>query len=143
MTQKLLLIAHLAGRAIAIDSDQVDSVVDIGQVTPVPCAFRQVSGLAALRSRVVTVIDPRISLDLPTVDNVKSRAVITVIDGHHYAILVDALEDVAPFEVRPLGGGVSPDGGWRSVGCGLIDRDGEPILVVDLRALVPGLVAIA
>lgn len=141
--QKLFLIAHLAGRAVAIDSDQVESAVDIGQVTPVPCAYRGVSGLAALRSRVVTVIDPRVSLDLPAVEQTRSRAVITVIDGHHYAILVDALEDVAPFVMSPIGGGVVPEGGWRAAGCGLIDRDGEPILVLDLRALVPGLAAAA
>lgn len=143
MTQKLFLIAHLAGRAVAIDSDQVESVVDIGQVTPVPCAYREVTGLAALRSRVVTVIDPRVTLGLKAVKRSRSRAIITVIDGHHYALLVDALEDVAPFPVAPLGAGVAPEGGWRAAGCGLIDRDGEPVLVVDLRALVPGLAAAA
>lgn len=141
--QKLFLIAQLAGRAVAIDSDQVESVVDIGQVTPVPCAYREVIGLAALRSRVVTVIDPRVALNLPAAGRTRSRAVITVIDGHHYAIMVDALEDVAPFALNTLGGGVAPDGGWRAVGAGLVDRDGEPILVVDLRALVPGLAAAA
>lgn len=141
--QKLFLIAHIAGRAVAIDADQVESVVDIGQITPVPCTFRDVTGLAALRSRVVTVIDPRIGLGLPTVKRDRARAVITVIDGHHYAIMVDALEDVAPFDLAPIGGGLAPDGGWRLAGRGLIDRDGEPILVVDLHALVPGLVAVA
>lgn len=139
MNQKLFLIAHLAGRTVAIDSDQVDSVVDIGLVTPVPCAYREVTGLAALRSRVVTVIDPRITLGLPALARARSRAVITVIDGHHYALLVDALEDVAPFAMSPLGGGFASEGNWRAAGCGLIDRDGEPVLVVDLRALVPGL----
>lgn len=135
----LLLVAHLAGRAVAIDSAQVDSVVDIGQVTPVPCAYREVRGLAALRSRVVTVIDTQVALGLDSQPQASSRAVITVIDGHHYAIMVDALEDVALFDISPIGSGMVLEGGWRAAGCGVIDRDGEPTLVVDLRALVPGL----
>ncbi|MFX7918671.1 chemotaxis protein CheW, partial [Acinetobacter baumannii] len=81
----------------------------------------EVAGLAALRSRVVTVIDPRGSLGLPIVERAKQRAIITVIDGHHYAILVDGLEDVAPFPRLPLDGGVSLDKGWRGAGQALIE----------------------
>ncbi|MBY0583116.1 MAG: chemotaxis protein CheW [Sphingomonas sp.] len=137
--EKLFLIAQLADRTVAIDSDQVDSVVDINQITPVPCAFAEVRGLAALRSRVVTVIDTRIALGLPSSERPAQRAVITVIDGHHYAIMVDGLEDVAPFQMNPVGGGIVLEGGWRSAGCGFIDRQGEPVLVIELRALVPGI----
>jgi purine-binding chemotaxis protein CheW len=135
----LFLIAHIAGRAVAIDSAQVESVVDIGTIVPVPRATREVLGLAALRSRVVTVIDTRAALGLPSLDGVAGRAVITLVDGQHYAVLVDSLEDVAPFELAPLSAGFVLDGGWRETGCGIVERDGEPILAIDLRALLPGL----
>ncbi len=36
MTAQLFLIAHIAGRGVAIDSAQVELVVDIGDVTPMP-----------------------------------------------------------------------------------------------------------
>ena len=49
---QLFLIAQIAGRAVAIESGQVESVVDIGAVVPVPCADHQVRGLAALRGTV-------------------------------------------------------------------------------------------
>lgn len=140
---KLYLIAHIAGRAVAIDSDQVDSVVDIPDVTPVPGCDARVRGLAALRSRVVTVIDTCAALGLAPSKRPAGRAVITHVDGHNYAILVDTLEDVAPFTLAPLDGGISIDGGWRSSACGFIDRDGEPMLAIDLRALIPGLTAVA
>ena len=91
----LFLIAQVAGRAVAIPADQVDSVVDLGEVVPVPGAERALRGLAALRSRVVTVIDTGLALGLePTPEGVH-RAVITRVDGHYYAVLVDALDDVA------------------------------------------------
>jgi purine-binding chemotaxis protein CheW len=142
MMSGLFLIAHLAGRAVAIDSAQVESVVDIGTIVPVPRAEAQVRGLAALRSRVVTVIDPRAVIG-GSCHVGGSRAVITRIDGHHYAILVDTLEDVAPFEFRPLASGVVLEGVWSSIGYGTIELDGEPILTVDLRALVPGATPLA
>jgi purine-binding chemotaxis protein CheW len=134
----LYLIAQVAGRAVAIDSDQVESVVDIGEVTQVPRASQHIRGLAALRSRVVTVVDTHAALGLPPLGIAGSRAVITVIDGHHYAVLVDSLEDVAPFESAPLPSGIALDGGWREAGCGQIERDGEPILAIDLTALIHG-----
>ena len=132
----LYLIAHVAGRAVAIDSDQVESVVDIGEVTEVPRALPHVRGLAALRSRVVTVVDTQSALGLAGGGDAR-RAVITHVDGHHYAMLVEALDDVAPFELLPLGSGVVLDPAWRSAGRGIVERDGEPILAIDLAALIP------
>lgn len=133
----LFLIAHIAGRGVAIDTSQVDSVVDLAEVVAVPCTGHAIRGLAALRSRVVTVIDTGTALGLtPTVTSAK-RAIITRIDGHHYAVLVDALEDVTVLDHLPLSPGVTLDRGWAAVGAGMVERDGEPLLVVDLAALIP------
>ena len=84
------------------------------------------------------MIDTHAALGLAESDLPPSRAVITVVDGHHYAILVDALEDVAPFPRAALPGGIAVDGGWARAGCGIVNRDGDPILAIDLRALIPG-----
>lgn len=135
---ELFLIAHVANRAVAIPAEQVDSVVDLAEVVPVPGAERAVRGLAALRSRVVTVIDTGLALGLdPTPANVR-RAVITLVEGHHYAVLVDALEDVAPFVRQPLSG-LRLGAGWAAAGTALVERDGEPVLVVHLPRLIPAL----
>lgn len=139
----LFLIAEIAGRPVAIASDQVESVVDIGDVVPVPRADARVRGLAALRSKVVTVIDTRAVLGLAPEANPRNRAVITVIDGHPYAIMVDALEDVTPCALQPLSGGILLDAAWRPLGCGIVELDGEPVLVIDLRTMVPGMAAAA
>ncbi|MGC5796287.1 chemotaxis protein CheW [Sphingomonas sp. NFX23] len=133
----LFLIAHIAGRGVAIDAAQVDSVVDIGEIVAVPRAEAFVRGLAALRSRVVTVIDTGIALGLAPTPDAMRRAVITIVDGHHYAILVDSVEDVAPFVRLPLSSGLALRGGWASVGTGLVERDGEPLLIIDLAVVLP------
>ena len=134
---ELFLIAHIAGRGVAIETTQVDSVVDIAEVVAVPRTESAVRGLVALRSRVVTVIDTGTALGLEATPDAARRAVITRVDGHHYAILVDSLEDVALFDRLPLSSGLALDRGWASAGVGLVERDGEPMLIVDLAALVP------
>lgn len=136
--EQLFLIAHVAGRAVAIEADQVESVVDVGLIVPVPRASAHVRGLTALRSRVVTVIDTVAALGMSASGAEPSRAIITRVDGHHYALLVDALEDVVPLTPQPLAQGVALTGAWQAAGRGLVQRDGEPILIIDLTALIPG-----
>lgn len=132
---ELFLVAHIAGRWVAIETAQVDSVVDIAEIVAVPRAAAAVRGLAALRSRVVTVIDPRVALGQPATAN-PGRAVIARLDGHHYAFLVDALDDVAPFERMPHPAG-GAERSWSAAAAGVVVRDGEPLIVLDLAALVP------
>ena len=140
---ELFLIAHIAGRGVAIPAEQVGSVVDIGEVVAVPLADRAIRGLTALRSRVVTVIDTGTALGLAPTPDTARRAVITQVEGHHYAILVDSLEDVAPFERQVLSSGLALNHGWAAAAAGIVDRAGEPMLVLDLAAIVPAAAAIA
>lgn len=139
----LHLIARIADRAVAFAAHEVDSVVDLGAITPTPLAIPGVVGIAALRSRVVTVLDPRRKLGLASQMSPASRAVIGMVDGHLYAVLVEALEDVAEFEAVPLPPGAALGAGWDHVGTALIDRDGEPVLVVPFARLVPDTTALA
>ena len=134
---ELFLVAHVADRPVAIPAEQVDSVVDLTEIVPVPGAPPSLRGLAALRSRVVTVIDTGLALGLEATPDAARRAVISRVEGHFYAVLVDALEDVAPFERLPLAG-LRLGAGWADAGSGLIERDGELVLVIDLPRLVPG-----
>lgn len=142
MVSGLYLIAAVAGRVVAIDSDQVDSVVDIGDIVPVPRAPPEVRGLAALRSRVVTVIDTCAALGLPPSAAAPGRAVITLVDGHHYAVLVDSLDDVASFACETLARGIAVEGGWSRVATGIVNRDGDAILAIDLHRLIPAPLAV-
>lgn len=140
---ELFLIASIDGRGIAIEAGQIDSVIDVGEVVAVPRADTAIRGLAALRSRVATVVDTRIVLGLAPMPATARRAMTAQVDGHLYAFLVDALEDVAPFERQPLVSGVTLGQGWHDAGTGMISRDGEPLLIVDLAALVRAAPALA
>ena len=132
----LHLLARLGGQAIAVPAEAVESVVDIEAVVPAPCSHPAVRGLAALRSRVVTVVDTWQLLNLRRGEGEVQRAIITVVDGHHHAMLVDTLDDVAPLDVTPIPAGLALGPRWSRVATGAAERNGEPLLVIDLAALV-------
>ena len=133
---QLFLIATIVGQEVAIRSDHVESVVDIGEITPVARTSRAVRGLAALRSRVVTVIDTAIVLDPAAPLAARRRAVVTQVDGHHYALLVDALDDAHRFVPKPLSAGLLPGAAWAAITNGLIEHEGRVVLILDLPAIV-------
>jgi purine-binding chemotaxis protein CheW len=132
----LVLVLTLAGQRVALLADQMESVVEIDAVAPVPGAAPHIAGLSALRSRVLTVIDGRASLGLDPTDNPRD-AVVATVDGHPYALLVDMVEDVVEAgELRPLAASAGP--GWTRVARGSVDVEGDLMLLLDLAALVAG-----
>lgn len=139
MSQGLYLVAHIAGRGVLFDAAKVDSVVDVGVVSPAPGAGAAVLGLAAMRSRVATLIDTRRLLDLPAREGaaLPGRAVVTLINGHLYALAVDTLEDVAEHEVVPPPAGMKLEGAWSMV-AGVADVRGDTFLLLDMEALIAG-----
>ena len=134
MSARLQLVAHVAGRGLLFDATRVDSVVDLPPVVPTPGAPATIRGLAALRSRVATVIETHRVLGLPRGSG-GGRGVVTMIDGHLYAIAVDTLEDVAELAIAPPPAGMALEGGWSAVS-GVADGENETLLMLDLDRLV-------
>ncbi|QNE31291.1 chemotaxis protein CheW [Sphingomonas sp. NBWT7] len=136
MNEALHLLARVADRAIAVPAAMVDSVVDVPAIVPAPRAHPAVRGLAALRSRVVTVVDSWHLLGLGNAPLDVRRAILTVVDGHHHAILVDTLHDVLTLAVEPVPAGMPLGPRWGPIVVGASVHDGEPLLIVDIAALV-------
>ncbi|HEY0627408.1 MAG TPA: chemotaxis protein CheW [Allosphingosinicella sp.] len=136
---ELLLIVTIAGERVAIPAADVESVVELEGLTPVPRAARHVAGLSALRSRVLTVIDCFASLELGRASEKDLReAIVVEADGHPYALIVDSVEDVVETngEVRPVRTTLS--GGWRRVAKGMVEAEGDLLLLIDTQALLAG-----
>jgi purine-binding chemotaxis protein CheW len=136
---ELLLIVTIAGERITIPAADIESVVELESLIPVPRVAPHVAGLAALRSRVLTVIDCYASLELKLASEKSLKeAIIVEADGHPYALLVDSVEDVVEVtgEVRPVR--TSLKSGWRRVARGMIEVGGDLLLLVDTQALLAG-----
>ncbi len=90
-----------------------------------------------------TVEDTALALGLEPMPPTIHRAITARLEGHSYGFLVDALEDVASFEPQPLSTGLALHRGWQTAGRGIVERNGEPVLILDLAALIPAPASVA
>ena len=137
---QLLLIVSIAGSRVAFPSAAVESVVELDTLIPVPRAAPHVAGLSALRSRVLTVIDTVRSLDLGETDcsdGIREAAVVEL-DGHHYALIVDSVEDVIEALSDPTPIRAAMGEGWERIALGMVETELGPLLLVDVAALIAG-----
>ncbi len=140
---ELLLVVTIGGERVALPAAAVESVVELDTLIPVPRAPQHIAGLSALRSRVLTVVDCMRSLNLGETDcsdGIREAAVVEL-DGHHYALLVDLVEDVveAVSEPQPIRAAMGE--GWERVSLGMIETESGPLLLVDVGALIAGIEA--
>ena len=137
---ELLLVVTIAGERVALRSAAVESVVELDALIPVPRAAPHVAGLSALRSRVLTVIDCMRSLELGVTDCSDGirEAVVVELDGHHYALLVDLVEDVVESLSEPSPVRAAMGAGWERVTQGMVDTESGPLLLVDVAGLIAG-----
>ncbi|MFN4037763.1 MAG: chemotaxis protein CheW [Erythrobacter sp.] len=135
----LVLMVQIGGRRCAIAAEDVKSVIDLGTIAPVPRAPAFIAGITALRSQALTVIDCRLALGLS--DEVwprDSRAAVVAVDGHTYALMIDAIEDITTTLSEPgqIPGGFGEQ--WSRAAHGMIETGIGPALLLNLPALIAG-----
>lgn len=137
---EMLLVIAVAGRRAALPALEVNSVIELSAVTPVPHAAPHVAGLAALRSRPLTVIDCRVALGLEQGDaeGLARRVVVVEHEGHLYGLLVDAANAIVAALADPEPLGADPGPGWRGVATGKVETEAGALLLLDMAALIDG-----
>ena len=137
----LLVMLEIDGRRAAIPAIDVETVMELEDIYPVPRAPDYVVGLTAMRSRSLTVIDTRRAIGVNCDTPWGERAVVVEIDSHQYALLVDAVHDVSESQsdIMPVAGGFGPE--WERVGKGMIETAHGPALLLDIKPLVARTVA--
>jgi len=133
----LYLFARVAGTDIAIRTEEIEAVVRLSELSPVPVVPGHVAGLAALRSRVLTVIDAaaQISGTPPRkieAGSEENYAVVCDVSGHSYGILIDRVEDIRSVTtpVMPICGKLSS--AWKPYALGVVEEEGRPYFLLSL-----------
>ena len=136
----MMLVVVIGGRRAGIPALDVNSVIELTSITPVPRAAPHVTGLAALRSRPLTVIDCRAALGLEPDDGrgTARRTVVIEHEGHLYGLVVDAADDIVATLDEPGPLGADPGPGWRGAASGLVETEAGALLVLNLPALIAG-----
>lgn len=136
----LVLLATIAGEKVAIDAADVEAVVDLWQIVRVPLSPDHIIGVAAVRSRVLTVIDAAAAVGLRA-KATGNRAIVVDCSGHRYALRVDSIVEV----VAPIGDILNYDGPvgahWSGVAKGTVDTLHGFAVLLDPARLVAGQLA--
>lgn len=121
MNKTLYLFATVAGADIAMPTNELEAVVRLREIVPIARTAPQVRGLAALRSRVLTVIDVRTLVTGELSDmGVAPLAIVAEVEGHTYGLLIDTVSDICAVDggIMPIRGRVSA--AWEPYAGGMI-----------------------
>ncbi|MEO9463764.1 MAG: chemotaxis protein CheW [Marinomonas sp.] len=133
---EVLILTQIAGRACALRASDVETVIEIDAITPVPRAPKHIAGLTTLRSQALTVIDSRVVIgEMPSAYPTDNRAVVFRTDGHSYALRVDALHDVDEMLSQPeqITGGFGAV--WSRLAEGMVETQAGPALLLKASEL--------
>jgi purine-binding chemotaxis protein CheW len=133
-----LVTFRLKDETYGINVMQVQEVLRITEIAPVPGAPQYVLGIINLRGNVVTVIDTRTRFGLPTTErDDASRIVIIESEEQVVGILVDSVAEVV--ELRHSEIDSAPNIGNEESARyiqGVASRDEDLLIVVDLNKLL-------
>jgi len=129
---------RLANETYGINVMQVQEVLRVSEIAPVPGAPHYVLGIINLRGNVVTVVDTRIRLGLETTELTDSTRIV-IIEGnkHVVGILVDCVAEVVDLRASELESApnVGNDESAKYIQ-GVASRDDELLILVDLNKLL-------
>ena len=129
---------RLEDEVYGINVMQVQEVLRVTEIAPVPGAPHYVLGIINLRGNVVTVIDTRERLGLGSKDMEEStRIVIIEADKMVVGILVDAVAEVVDLRTSEIESAPSVGNDESSKYIqGVASRDGNLLILVDLNKLL-------
>ncbi len=133
-----LVTFHLDGEIYGIDVMQVQEVLRVTEIAPVPGAPPYVLGIFNLRGNVVTVIDTRGRFSLPPGEITDStRIVIIESNKQVVGILVDGVAEVVELNTETIDSApnVGDDESSRYIQ-GVATLDQKLLIVVDLNKLL-------
>ncbi|MES9942834.1 MAG: chemotaxis protein CheW [Candidatus Thiodiazotropha sp. 6PLUC2] len=128
----------LMDEVYGINVMQVQEVLRVTEIAPVPGAPSYVLGIVNLRGNVVTVIDTRKRFGLPSVEvNDASRVIVIESEKQVVGILVDAVAEVVELSEDQID--VAPNVGTEESSRyiqGVATQDKRLLILVDLNKLL-------
>ncbi|PNR97058.1 chemotaxis protein CheW [Petrotoga sp. 9PWA.NaAc.5.4] len=121
----------------AFSIENIESVVDMTEITPVPNAKVFVQGLINLRGRIVPIIDLSkiLEFNLPS-DHKYQNILILKINDEEIGMLVDEVENVISIDPNKLEKILSKKNIYAESAKGIIKIENRLIVYLDLNAIL-------
>jgi purine-binding chemotaxis protein CheW len=142
-TQHEFVTMRLNGQLFGISVMAVQDVLRQLTISPVPLTPPVIAGLMNIRGRIVTGIDMRVRLNMPSrAEEDTSKLMFVVVEFQHelFSLIVDGVGDVlnlpmAQLEKTPP----NMDDAWRSVSGGVFKLEKEIMVVLDVANIIEGI----
>ena len=116
---------------------KVQDVLGPQRITRIPLAPPEVAGSLNLRGRIVTSIDLRARLKLPSGNHAKSMSVVVEHHGELYSLMVDSVGEVLAVEARAIERNPATlDPIWRGVSDGVHRLDKGIVVLLSVDSLL-------
>jgi chemotaxis signal transduction protein len=119
----------------AVPQDRVTTIVSWSQPNPLPFAPKSVMGIVCIDGRMFTVINTAPLLNSSENEGTAEKRLLVALTGEEQLALAvgraDAVIDVAASEIKPAESTAS------SLIRGILEHDGQRVLVLDLDQLFP------
>lgn len=129
---------HLADEIFGINVMQVQEVLRLTEIAPVPGTPSYVLGIINLRGNVVTVIDTRQRFNLPSIEpDDSTRIIIIEVAGNVVGMLVDKVTEVVYLHQSEIDSApnIRSDDNSRFIQ-GVCSRDKSLLILVDVNKLL-------
>jgi purine-binding chemotaxis protein CheW len=142
MAESLQLVTfELGGETYGIDIMQVEGIVQVQQIRPIPYAPEYVEGIFNLRGEIIPVINLHRrfrlkQMDLSEEDRLLSGMVILSIDNMHLAVMIDKVSRVVRVnedDIQPPPQMISGIGAEYIQG--VVNKEDNYLIILDARRL--------
>jgi purine-binding chemotaxis protein CheW len=102
-TEQQTVVFRLGQESYGIDIFQVNEIIRMREITPVPKSEAHVRGLINLRGKTIPVVDLRVRMSLPAAEATDSTRIIVVeTENGNIGIVVDAVTEVVSLEGQEI-----------------------------------------
>jgi purine-binding chemotaxis protein CheW len=92
-----IVVFQLNGQSYGVDITEVNEIIRMQEITQIPNSAHHVEGITNLRGAICSVVNGRILLGLPTVENTSETKII-ILDGAKVGVLVDQVSEILTVE---------------------------------------------
>jgi purine-binding chemotaxis protein CheW len=135
-----LLAFEVGGSVFACDMESFREIVPSQRTTRLPGAPETVCGLINLRGTIVTVIDGGIALGKPACMRTSGLILLADYLERLIGVGVDDVHDIHDVPINQFIIADTPDAIAKGVVTGVVEIEGEKVLVLDIRTLVQAVI---
>lgn len=127
----------IANQLFGIPVLKVQDVLSSCQITRIPLAPPEISGSLNLRGRIVTAMDVRRKLGLPSLDNDQSISIVVEHQSELYSLMVDSVGEVQAlkadeFERNPP----TMESHFKEYSLGILRLNDQLMVILDVNRLL-------